>query len=191
MNLPNKLTMLRVIMIPFFVIFLLGSAGQWGWFNNLFSGIMEYTRYIALVLFILASLTDLLDGKIARKYNLVTNFGKFMDPLADKILVCSALICLISLGQLPAWYVLIIIAREFIISGFRLIASDNGVVIAASYWGKFKTTAQMILVVLLIANISQLRIVTVFFYWAALILTVVSLIDYIGKNFKVLSEGGF
>jgi CDP-diacylglycerol--glycerol-3-phosphate 3-phosphatidyltransferase len=178
-------------MIPFFVIFLLGSAGQWGWFNNLFSGIMEYTRYIALVLFILASLTDLLDGKIARKYNLVTNFGKFMDPLADKILVCSALICLISLGQLPAWYVLIIIAREFIISGFRLIASDNGVVIAASYWGKFKTTAQMILVVLLIANISQLRIVTVFFYWAALILTVVSLIDYIGKNFKVLSEGGF
>jgi CDP-diacylglycerol--glycerol-3-phosphate 3-phosphatidyltransferase len=191
MNLPNKLTMLRVIMIPFFVIFLLGSAGQWGWFNNLFSGIMEYTRYIALVIFILASLTDLLDGKIARKYNLVTNFGKFMDPLADKILVCSALICLISLGQLPAWYVLIIIAREFIISGFRLIASDNGVVIAASYWGKFKTTAQMILVVLLIANISQLRIVTVFFYWAALILTVVSLIDYIGKNFKVLSEGGF
>jgi CDP-diacylglycerol--glycerol-3-phosphate 3-phosphatidyltransferase len=191
MNLPNKLTMLRVIMIPFFVIFLLGSAGQWSWFNSLFSGIMEYTRYIALVLFILASLTDLLDGKIARKYNLVTNFGKFMDPLADKILVCSALICLISLGQLPAWYVLIIIAREFIISGFRLIASDNGVVIAASYWGKFKTTAQMILVVLLIANISQLRIVTVFFYWAALILTVVSLIDYIGKNFKVLSEGGF
>jgi CDP-diacylglycerol--glycerol-3-phosphate 3-phosphatidyltransferase len=191
MNLPNKLTMLRVIMIPFFVIFLLGSTGQWGWFNNLFSGIMEYTRYIALVIFILASLTDLLDGKIARKYNLVTNFGKFMDPLADKILVCSALICLISLGQLPAWYVLIIIAREFIISGFRLIASDNGVVIAASYWGKFKTTAQMILVVLLIANISQLQIITVFFYWAALILTVVSLIDYIGKNFKVLSEGGF
>ena len=133
MNLPNKLTTLRVIMIPFFVFFLLWQNGE----NRTF-------RMIALALFIIASLTDLLDGKIARKYNLVTNFGKFMDPLADKLLVCSALICLIELNALPAWMVIVIISREFIISGFRLIASDNGVVIAASYWGKFKTTFQMV-----------------------------------------------
>ena len=127
MNLPNKLTVLRVIMIPFFVFFLMWQGGE----NRTF-------RLIALALFIIASLTDLLDGKIARKYNLVTNFGKFMDPLADKLLVCSALICLIELGALPAWMVLIIISREFIISGFRLVASDNGVVIAASYWGNLR-----------------------------------------------------
>ena len=126
MNLPNKLTIIRVCLIPFFVAALLFDHG-----NN-------YTmRIVANVLFIVASLTDLFDGKIARKYNLVTNFGKFMDPLADKLLVCSALICLIELGQLPAWVVIIIISREFIISGFRLVAADNGVVIAASYWGKF------------------------------------------------------
>lgn len=130
MNLPNKLTTFRVILIPFFVFFML--APNMTGINN----------YIAVAIFIVASLTDLLDGKIARKYNLVTNFGKFMDPLADKLLVCSAMICLIQTGQLAAWIVVIIIAREFIISGFRLIASDNGVVIAASYWGKFKTTFQ-------------------------------------------------
>ena len=149
MNLPNKLTTLRVIMIPFFVFFLLWQNGE----NRTF-------RMIALALFIIASLTDLLDGKIARKYNLVTNFGKFMDPLADKLLVCSALICLIELNALPAWMVIIIISREFIISGFRLIASDNGVVIAASYWGKFKTTFQMVSVVLLILDIPALAFVT-------------------------------
>ena len=121
----------------------------------------NYTmRIVANVLFIVASLTDLLDGKIARKYNLVTNFGKFMDPLADKLLVCSALICLIELGQLPAWMVIIIISREFIISGFRLVAADNGVVIAASYWGKFKTTFQMAAVILMIFNIPALTLVT-------------------------------
>ena len=140
MNLPNKLTIFRVILIPFFIIALLVPgipAGNW----------------IALAIFIVASLTDLLDGKIARKYNLVTNFGKFMDPLADKLLVCSALICLVELSRIPSWMVVIIIAREFTISGFRLIAADNGVVIAASYWGKFKTTFQMIAVCLMIANI--------------------------------------
>ena len=179
MNLPNKLTLLRVVMIPFFVWFMLTDS------------LDGASRYAALAVFIVASLTDLLDGKIARKYNLVTNFGKFMDPLADKLLVCSALICLIQTGQLPAWYVIVIIAREFIISGFRLIASDNGIVIAASYWGKFKTTFQMILIVLLILNIPSLAVVTQIFYWAALILTVVSLADYIRKNFQVLSQGGF
>ena len=138
----------------------------------------------------MASLTDLLDGKIARKYNLVTNFGKFMDPLADKLLVCSAMICLIQTGQLAAWIVVIIIAREFIISGFRLIASDNGVVISASYWGKFKTTFQMLMVIVLILNIqmSFFQILGVILTYVALILTVVSLIDYIVKNKDVLKE---
>lgn len=178
MNLPNKLTTLRVIMIPFFVFFLLYQGGE----NTAF-------RMISLVLFIVASLTDLLDGHIARKYNLVTNFGKFMDPLADKLLVCSALICLIELGQLPAWMVIIIISREFIISGFRLVASDNGVVIAASYWGKFKTTFQMIAVVLLILDWQTLSFVTNTCVWVALALTVISLIDYIAKNYKILTEG--
>ena len=178
MNLPNKLTTLRVIMIPFFVFFLLWQNGE------------NYTfRMIALALFIIASLTDLLDGKIARKYNLVTNFGKFMDPIADKLLVCSALICLIELNALPAWMVIIIISREFIISGFRLIASDNGVVIAASYWGKFKTTFQMVSVVLLILDIPALAFVTTICVWIALVLTIVSLVDYIYKNHKILTEG--
>ena len=131
----------------------------------------------------------MLDGKIARKYNLVTNFGKFMDPLADKLLVCSALICMIELRELPAWMVIIIISREFIISGFRLVASDNGVVIAASYWGKFKTTFQMIGVVLLIFNIPALSMVTTIVIWIALALTVISLVDYVVKNAGVLTEG--
>ena len=178
MSLPNKLTILRVIMIPFFVAFLMLENGA----NTTY-------RYIAAALFIIASLTDLLDGKIARKYNLVTNFGKFMDPLADKLLVCSALICMIELGQLPAWMVIIIISREFIISGFRLVASDNGVVIAASYWGKFKTTFQMIGVVLLILNIPALSMVTDIVIWIAVALTVISLVDYIVKNAGVLKEG--
>lgn len=178
MNLPNKLTVLRVIMIPFFVLFLLLDGG-----TN-----VTY-RYIAAAVFIVASFTDLLDGKIARKYGLVTNFGKFMDPLADKLLVCAGLICFTALGQLPAWIVIVIISREFIISGFRLVASDNGVVIAASYWGKFKTASQMIMSVLLILNIPVLTIVTNAFIWIAAILTVVSLVDYIAKNYRVLMEG--
>ena len=158
MNLPNKLTTLRVIMIPFFVFFLLWQNGE----NRTFR---------------------------MRKYNLVTNFGKFMDPLADKLLVCSALICLIELNALPAWMVIVIISREFIISGFRLIASDNGVVIAASYWGKFKTTFQMVSVVLLILDIPALAFVTTICVWIALLLTIVSLVDYIYKNHKILTEG--
>ena len=176
MNLPNKLTVLRVLLIPFFVAALLWDKGE-----NM------TLRYVAAGIFIAASLTDLLDGKIARKYNLVTNFGKFMDPLADKLLVCAALICLIELDQIRM--VIVIISREFIISGFRLVASDNGVVIAASYWGKFKTVFQMIAVVLLIVKIDALSVVTDIFLWAAVVLTVVSLMDYIKKNHKVLTEG--
>ena len=114
MNLPNKLTVLRVIMVPFFVFFMLTDVGG------------AANKWIALVLFCVASLTDMLDGKIARARNLVTNFGKFMDPLADKLLVCSAMICMIPDGTLAAWFVIVIIAREFIISGFRLVASDSG-----------------------------------------------------------------
>lgn len=152
-------------------------------------GESQTMRYVAATIFIVASLTDLLDGKIARKYNLVTNFGKFMDPLADKLLVCSALICLIELRQLPAWMVIVIISREFIISGFRLVASDNGVVIAASYWGKFKTTFQMIAVILLIIRNPALSRVTDIFVWVAVALTVISLVDYLAKNHKVLTEG--
>lgn len=165
-------------MIPFFVAALLYDGGA-----------NQNMRYVAAAFFIIASLTDMLDGKIARKYNLVTNFGKFMDPLADKLLVCSALICMIELRELPAWMVIIIISREFIISGFRLVASDNGVVIAASYWGKFKTTFQMIGVVLLIFNIPALSTLTTIIVWIALALTVISLVDYIVKNAGVLTEG--
>ena len=177
MNLPNKLTTARVIMIPFFLVFLM---------TNFFEG----SNYVALAIFIIASLTDMLDGKIARKYNLVTNFGKFMDPLADKLLVCSALICLIQLELIPAWVVTIIIAREFIISGFRLVASDNGVVIAASYWGKFKTAFQMLTVIVLILNIPNkvFTILGTVLIYVSLALTVISLIDYIAKNKDVLKD---
>ena len=178
MNLPNKLTILRVLMIPFFVLFMLmditGAADKW----------------IAVALFVVASFTDFLDGYIARKYNLVSNFGKFMDPLADKLLVSAAMICLVEMGRLPAWIVIVIISREFIISGFRLIASDNGVVIAASYWGKFKTVFQMAMIIVLICNLGgAFGIVETALIWISVILTIVSLIDYIVKNSNVLKDG--
>ena len=179
MNLPNKLTILRVCMIPFFVLFMLTDLGG------------PYGKYISVLIFAAASFTDFLDGKIARKYHLVTNFGKFMDPLADKLLVCAAMICLIEKGRLASWIVIIIISREFIISGFRLIASDNGVVIAASYWGKFKTVFQMLMIIVLILDLGGTFVmVDTALTWAALILTVVSLVDYIAKNKGVLKDGG-
>lgn len=181
MNLPNKLTIMRVILIPFFVFFLLSPYFP------------AYGNYIAVAIFIVASLTDMLDGKIARKYNLVTNFGKFMDPLADKLLVCSALICFVAIpsGPMPAWVVIVIMSREFIISGFRLVASDAGVVIAASYWGKIKTVVQMLMSILLIFNFegSVINIVENVFIYAAVILTVISLIDYMVKNWNVMQDG--
>lgn len=188
MNLPNKLTIFRMILIIPFVLLLLGNFQQWGWFVTIFGGITEYVDFIALGIFIIASLTDLIDGKIARKYNLITNFGKFMDPLADKLLVCAAMICLVEMGRIPAWIVIIIISREFIISGFRLVASDKGVVIAANYWGKFKTTFQMVMVCLMIANITAISLLTDIVMWIALILTVISLIDYVWKNRSVMAE---
>lgn len=191
MNLPNKLTLSRVIMVPFFVAFLLLTPK------------FSYFKWIALVIFIVASLTDLLDGKIARKYNLITNFGKFMDPLADKLLVCSALIGLSSLGVIPGWITIVIIAREFIISGFRLIAAEKGVVIAASMWGKWKTTFQMIMLCLQMVTMDwylwsvsavpplpsrYIRIAGNVAMYIALILTIVSLIDYLIKNKDVLKD---
>ena len=178
MNLPNKLTVLRVLLIPFFVWAALGDP------------VPGYSKYIAVLIFIVASLTDLLDGKIARKYGLVTNFGKFMDPLADKLLVCAALICLVSCGMLSAWMVIVIISREFIISGFRLVASDNGVVIAANYWGKFKTTFQMLMIIVLLLDLGGVfDLIGQILTWVALILTVASLVDYVIKNKHVILEG--
>lgn len=200
MNLPNKLTLLRVIMIPFFIFFLLTDT-------------VPYSAWISLGLFCLASFTDFLDGQIARKYNLVTNFGKFMDPLADKLLVCSALICFVELKYLPSWFVIIIIAREFIISGFRLIASDNGVVIAASWWGKFKTVFQMFTIISFMVlrglgeniywkglllrkelepyttvdfTVTTLAVSAI--AWIAFLLTVISLVDYVVKNKNVMKD---
>ena len=186
MNLPNKLTIFRVILIIPFIMLLLGGSAGWFGSNVLIPNI------IALAVFIIACLTDLADGKIARKYNLITNFGKFMDPLADKLLVCAALIALVEMGRIPSWVVIVIISREFIISGFRLVASDNGVVIAASYWGKFKTTFQMIMVCLMIINVPGwiwwLDLLTDIVMWIALVLTVVSLIDYLVKNKDVMKS---
>ena len=164
MNLPNKLTVLRVIMVPFFVFFMLTDVGG------------AANKWIALAIFVIASLTDMLDGKIARKYNLVTNFGKFMDPLADK---------------LPTAIVIVIIAREFIISGFRLVASDNGIVIAANYWGKFKTVSQMAMIIVLIADLGGVfDLIGQILIWLALALTIISLIDYVWTNRQVLTQGG-
>ena len=175
MNLPNKLTMLRVILIPFFVVCEL-IPYSWG-------------KWAALVIFVAASITDKLDGTIARKYNLITNFGKFMDPLADKLLVCSAMICLVGLGTSGSHGLLLSLsAREFIISGFRLIAAENGRVIAAGIWGKAKTVVQMIMCILLIMDVSALSVVTTIAIYAALILTIISLVDYIVHNLDVLSD---
>ncbi|MGN0153806.1 MAG: CDP-diacylglycerol--glycerol-3-phosphate 3-phosphatidyltransferase [Lachnospiraceae bacterium] len=188
MNLPNKLTILRTILIPFFLIAMLCDAS--------YGGFVPYGNWIALVIFAAASLTDMLDGKIARKYNLVTNFGKFMDPLADKLLVSSALIAFIELGRIPCWIVIVIIAREFIISGFRLVAADNGIVIAAGIWGKVKTAEQMVMICILLADFGSLfpaaadgiYIFENVLIYAALILTIVSLFDYLLHNKGVLAE---
>lgn len=176
MNLPNKLTILRVLMIPFFVFFML------------FPDAPEWMKWAALAVFVVASLTDLLDGKIARKYNLITNFGKFMDPLADKLLVGAALICFVATGQVSAWVVIVIISREFIVSGFRLIASDKGVVLAAGMSGKIKTVLQMIMTIVVIADIPGFELIEQLLIYASLIMTVVSLADYLYHNRDVLKN---
>lgn len=178
MNTPNKLTCMRmVLVIPFVILMLAGHCEGWA-------------RWTSLAIFLIASLTDTLDGYLARRNHQITDFGKFMDPLADKILVCSALICLVELNRLYAWICIIIIAREFIISGFRLVASDNGIVIAASMWGKAKTVSQMAMIILLIIEFKSvpMRILTEIMMYAACALTVISLADYLIKNKNVLSS---
>ena len=175
MNLPTKLTMFRVVLIPVFIVVLM-------------SGLIAEpaSRYIAVIIFCVASFTDYLDGHIARKYNLVTNFGKFMDPLADKLLVSAAMICMIELGMLPAWVVIIIISREFIITGFRLIAAEGGLVIAASWWGKIKTVTQMAMIILMLLGVN--KVIGTILVVLATIFTVVSGVDYIVKNISVLKN---
>lgn len=177
MNLPNKITTIRVLMIPIYLIFMLVEQ-------------IPYGRYIAGVIFTIAALTDALDGYLARKNNLITNFGKFMDPLADKLLVCSALICFVQFHLMPSWIAIVIISREFIVSGFRTIASDNGVVLAAGWWGKIKTNVQIVMCVMLtvdldFAFINVLEIVAIYL---ALALTIISMMDYLLKNYKLLFE---
>ena len=170
MNLPNKITVFRILMIPFFVACMLIKE-------------IPYHEIIAGVIFIIAALSDLVDGKIARRFNLVTNFGKFMDPLADKLLVQSALLCFVANGLLPAWIAIVIMSREFIISGFRLVAADKGIVIAAGYLGKLKTVFQMFH----FSHPVWLATEQIFI-WGSLILTIVSLVDYFIKNKDVLKE---
>ncbi len=174
MNLPNKLTIFRVLCIPLFVVVMLVD-------------LIPYNNFIAAAIFVIACLTDFLDGKIARKYNLVTNFGKFMDPLADKLLVCSALICLSGV-KIPEWIVIIIISRELFISGFRVLAADRGIVLAAGWWGKLKTAFQMVMIIVLIIDIplKAFDIIGWALIWISLALTIISMIDYVVKNIEVL-----
>lgn len=178
MNLANKLTTFRVLCIPIFVVFMLIES-------------IPYNYCLAAIVFIIASITDLFDGKIARKYHLVTNFGKFMDPLADKMLVSAALICLTP-KMIPSWVVIIIISRELFISGFRMLAADQGIVLAAGWWGKFKTAFSMVMIIVLIVNTplnnSVLYIIGQVLIWISLALTIISMIEYVSKNFNVLKN---
>ncbi len=182
MNLPNKLTILRICMIPVFLVFLINPMGM----NE------RAVRYIATALFCLASVTDWFDGYIARKYNLVTNFGKFMDPLADKLLVTSAMIALINktdaVVALPSIVVIIIVAREFFITGFRTIAAERNIIISASWWGKLKTASQMIMIILLLLNFNLkfFEVLSTVFICVSVLLTIISALDYVSKNIKVL-----
>ena len=176
MNLPNKLTLLRVCLIPIFLILYPASILS-----------DPISRYAALFVFIAASLTDALDGYIARKHNLITNFGKLMDPMADKLLVAAAMIAMVQAGALPSWVVIIIISREFLITGFRMLALERGIVIAASSWGKYKTVSHIVLIILILLGfIPELIIVSVIA--AATFLTVISAADYILKNKGVMAE---
>ena len=172
MNTANKLTMLRVLLIPVYMIVL-----YWGFHGSM---------YVALAIFIIASLTDLLDGKIARKYNLVTDFGKFADPLADKMLVTAAMLWFVEIGQMPAWALLIVICREFAVSGLRMIAADKGRVIAAGWSGKVKTAATMVCVVLMFLPIPA--VVNTLCVWVITLTTLYSGVEYFMKNKDVIQS---
>lgn len=175
MNIANKITLVRIFLVPFFVLFML-------------TDFTEYNQLIAFIIFVIATITDKIDGTIARKYNLVTDFGKFLDPIADKLIVSSALICFTANGTIPAWITIIIIGREFIISAFRLVCADTGKTVAATWWGKSKTIAQMAAIIVLLTNIPQLMIVGNILVYVSLALTIISLVDYFVKNINVLKE---
>ncbi len=179
MNLANKLTILRILLVPVFLIFMSVNFA-----TNI--GII-----IATAIFILASITDKLDGYIARSRNQVTSFGKFLDPLADKLLVTSALVSLVQFGSIPAWFCMVIIAREFAVTGLRTIAASEGVVIAASKWGKLKTVIQIVAIISALLNLIVVnRFLDLFTYYsliAALIITIISGIDYFVKNKNTIS----
>ena len=175
MNIANKITLVRIFLVPVFVLFML-------------TDFTEYNSLIAFIVFVVATITDKIDGTIARRMNLVTDFGKFLDPIADKLLVCSALICLTADGTIPAWITIVIIGREFIISAFRLVCADTGKTVAATWWGKSKTIAQMVTIIVLLMNIPQLAIFETILIYVSLVLTVISLVDYFVKNINVLKE---
>jgi len=178
MNLPNKITILRACLIPLFVVLMVVPG-------------IAYGKWWALAVFIIAAVSDFFDGYLARKHGLVTNFGKFMDPLADKMLVCAALICFVELVLMPSWIVIIIISREFIISGFRMVASGTGLVIAASYWAKIKTVTQMITCCFFIGNLDYgfANVIEQVLMYLTLALTIISMVDYLYKNRRVLGNG--
>jgi len=180
MNIANKLTILRVLLVPVFVTVLM---------TNVLSE--PFSKYVALIIFIVAAATDFLDGHIARSRNLITTFGKFMDPLADKLLVTAALIALTSMKLVPAWIVVVIISREFAVSGLRTLAANKGVVIAASWWGKIKTVIQMVAIILALVNIIMesglLTNITSVAMYAAAIITIISGWDYFAKNSNVIA----
>lgn len=175
MNIANKITLVRIFLVPVFLIFKL----------------TEFTPYnatIAFAIFVIATITDKIDGTIARKYNLVTDFGKFLDPIADKLLVCSALVCLTADATIPAWVTIVIIGREFIVSAFRLVCADTGKTVAASWWGKSKTIVQMASIIVLLLNVTQLNILGHILVYVSVVLTIVSLVDYFVKNKEVLKQ---
>lgn len=175
MNIANKITLVRIFLVPFFVLFKL-------------TDFTPYNALIAFIIFVIATISDKIDGTIARKYNLVTDFGKFLDPIADKLLVCSAFICLTEDGTIPSWVTIIIISREFIISAFRLVCADTGKTVAATWWGKSKTIAQMVTIIVLLLNVPQLKLLGDILIYISLMLTIVSLIDYFRKNIDVLKQ---
>lgn len=179
MNLPNRLTMLRICFIPVFLVFYLGSVFGY-----------PIDQYVALAIFVLASATDALDGYIARSRGLITNFGKLMDPLADKILVISALTAMVEKALLPSWVVITIIARELLITGFRLLAVEQGIVIAAGIWGKLKTITQTVLVVYLLMGLTggMYSIIANILIVIAVALTIISGLEYILKNPTVFKD---
>lgn len=189
MNLANKLTLLRIFLVPVFLIFFLVEG-------------IDYGTIVATIVFIVASITDQLDGHIARSRNQITTFGKFMDPLADKLLVTAVFVCLVQIGMIPAWAVIIILSREFAVSGLRSIAASNGLVIAASWWGKIKTVTQMLAILLFLLNVNIMTIgntnlLVNFFpgflvasnivFYICVVITIISGIDYFIKNRKVIT----